>query len=213
MAHITIAGMTLSGKTTLAKRRAFYFRQAGVPVLVCDPVQDPEWPANFISRDQEAFLRAYWASESCAAFFDEGSRSVGKHNLATEDTATLGRHRGHINHYIVQRVTQIPPIVRDQCTEIFLFRSSRKDGEMLADEWAIDELARCAELPLMTYIHAHRNGTWKRQSLIKGASQNESSDSSSRRGDSGNRPTSGPETGSTGSENGSETGEENGRTT
>lgn len=188
MAHITIAGMTLSGKTTLAKRRAFFFRQQGIKVLVCDPVSDPEWPADFITRDQEKFLNAYWASERCAAFFDEGSRSVGKYNLATEDTATLGRHRGHINHYIVQRVTQIPPIVRDQCTEIFLFRSSRKDGEMLADEWAIDELARCAELPLLHYIHAKRDGTFKRCSLLaKESSQNVSTDSDNGRRDSGNR--------------------------
>ena len=136
-------------------------------MLVCDPVQDPGWNADFVTRDQAAFLREYWAARECAVFFDEGSRSVGKYNIDTEDTATLGRHRGHINHYIVQRVTQIPPIIRDQCTEIFLFRSSRKDGEMLADEWAIDELATCAELPLLSYIHAKRDGTFKRGSLFQ----------------------------------------------
>ena len=177
--------MTLSGKTTLAKRRAFFFRRAGVPVLVCDPTSDPGWPADFVTRDQAKFLRAYWASTSCAAFFDEGSRSVGKYNLETEDTATLGRHRGHINHYIVQRVTQIPPIVRDQCTEIFLFRSSRKDGEMLADEWAIDELALCAELPMLHYIHAKRDGTWQRKSLLIGGSNEHTNSGNRTRNSSG----------------------------
>lgn len=151
-----------------------------------DPTSDPNWHADYVTRNQDEFLRVYWQSVSCAAFFDEGSRSVGKYNLATEDTATLGRHRGHINHYIMQRIVQVPPIVRDQCTELFLFRSSRKDGVTLAEEWAIPELEQCAELPLLHYFHATRDGTVLRKTLIKGDA-NASRNSDSRSGNSSDR--------------------------
>jgi hypothetical protein len=185
--HILISGRTLHGKSTLAKARCRAFNANGIETIVIDPTCDPAWNATLQFRDQTAFLRAYWASESCAVFLDEGSKSVGKYNLNTEETATLGRHRGHINHYIVQRVTQIPPTVRDQCTELFLFSSSTKDGHILAEEYGFDALRECNELAKGEYFHASlETKTCIKKSVWKGA-KNATTDSTGGHRSDGNR--------------------------
>lgn len=148
----------MSGKTTLARDMAAIYARHGVNVLVLDPIADPRWPTEHRTSNQEDFLDWYWHSERCAAFMDEGGESVGRYNDAMARTATRGRHMGHVNHYIVQRVTQIAPLVRGQCTRIYLFCSSRKDGEILAEEWNRPELAECGKLARGEYIYAEKMG-------------------------------------------------------
>lgn len=187
MAHILIAGRTLSGKSTLGKLLCAAYRERGIETLVFDPVRDPEWRSSFQSDNREHFLQVYWASQCCAVFFDEGSISVGKYVPETEKTATLGRHRGHINHYICQRVTQIPPIVRDQCTELFLFSSSAKDCALLAEEFGHDELASGHLLTVGEYFHAYKMGACVRGNLFKKGAKNDSGNRINGRGDNGSR--------------------------
>lgn len=158
MAHVLIIGMTESGKTTLARGLAKRYRAAGIGTLVLDPLRDPKWQADYMTDDGEDFLRTFWLSRSCAAFLDEGGESVGRYDKAMQMTATRGRHCGHSCHYIAQRVQQLAPIVRDQCTHLFLFCSSAKDGALLADEFNMPELAQCSRLAQGEYIHAVKFG-------------------------------------------------------
>lgn len=169
MAHVLIFGMTESGKTTLAKRLAQRYRAHGIPVVVLDSLNDPEWPSGrdtFQTTDPDEFLRVFWASKRCACFIDEAGDAVGRFNTVMQRTATRGRHWGHSVHFISQRGVQIAPTVRDQCGHIFLLTSSVADGKVHANEWNRPELLRCNSLGKGNYFHCTRFGIIEHGSLF-----------------------------------------------
>ena len=166
--------------------RCHAFTAAGIDTIALDPTRDPRWKATLQFRDQKEFLRAYWASSQCAVFIDEGSKSIGRYNAAMEETATLGRHRGHINHYIMQRAIQVPLTLRDQCTELFLFSASHKDGAAMADDFGFDELRDCNSLKKGEYFHASLETKTCRR-LMLWRNKNASTNSGNRSRSSGNR--------------------------
>lgn len=182
MAHVLILGTSESGKTTLAKMLARQYKRAGMGVLVLDPLMDPAWKADYMTANEEEFLKRFWASRNCFAFMDEGGDSVGRYNTAMQKTATRGRHWGHSCHYITQRATQLAPIVRDQCRHLFAFALSRRDGETLAADFLCDDLLQVHALGQGDYIHVERFGGVKRGNVF-GKPMKEISDESS----SGNR--------------------------
>lgn len=188
MAHVLIAGMTLSGKTTLAKRLCQVYRSHGIRTLVLDPILDPQWGADFITADQEHFLEVFWSNTECMAFLDEGGESVGRYDLAMQRTATRGRHRGHVCHYIVQDATQIAPIIRAQCTRLYLFCSPYESGARLARDWNRPQLLECSDLSVGEYFEAVKMGAIKKCSLFnKPRSENEPDSSANRRRDRSRR--------------------------
>jgi len=156
MAHVLILGMTLSGKTSLAKRLAPVYRAQGIKVGVLDPLGDPEWRADFQTSDPDVFLRAFWESRQCAWFIDESGDAVGKYDDAMIRTATRGRHWGHRLHYLTQRGAQLSRTVRDQCSSLFLFTTSLKDAKLHAEEWNKDDLARANTLAQGEYFSTGR---------------------------------------------------------
>jgi hypothetical protein len=167
MSHCLIFGMTESGKTTLAKRLAHRYKvYHGVPVLVLDSLNDPEWQADFQTTDPDEFLESFWASRRCVAFIDEAGDAVGRYNTVMQRTATRGRHWGHSVHYISQRGVQLAPTVRDQCSHIFLLTSSGADGKIHAQEWNAPILASCNTLQKGEYFHATRFGQVTRANLF-----------------------------------------------
>lgn len=156
MAHGLICGMTESGKSTLAKRLSAELIAAGITVLVLDPIQDPGWHTQYATADQSQFLQWYWNSRSCVAFIDESGEAVGRYNDVMNRTATKGRHWGHSNFYIAQEATQIAPLVRGQCSSLYLFTSAAKEGERMAAEFNAPELLQCTTLPRGQYFKAGR---------------------------------------------------------
>lgn len=156
MAHVMILGMTMSGKTTLAKMLAAEYRKAGLKVGVLDPLGDPGWPADFRTDDVDVFLARFWDSRQCAWFIDEAGESVGQFDTVMTKTATRGRHWGHRCHYISQRGTQLARTVRDQCASLFLFTTSLDDSKVHANEWNKPGLKEAHALQQGHYFHATR---------------------------------------------------------
>lgn len=156
MAHGLILGMTMSGKTTLAKQLAAQYRAKGVKVGVLDPLCDPGWNADFRTSDVDEFLKMYWQSRQCAWFIDEAGESVGQFDTLMTKTATRGRHWGHRNHYLSQRGAQLAKTVRDQCSFLFLFTTSLDDSKIHANEWNKDELKTANALPQGHYFYTGR---------------------------------------------------------
>lgn len=167
MPHSLILGQTESGKTTLAKRMCQAYGAAGVKRIVLDPLNDPEWQADFRTTDPDAFLEVFWASESCAAFIDEAGDAVGRYDLVMQKTATKGRHWGHNVHYVCQRGTQLAQTVRDQCSHLFLFCTSLKDCKIHADEWNRPELIQAAQFKAGEYFHVTRFGVVQRGNIFQ----------------------------------------------
>ncbi len=73
---------------------------------------------------------------------------------------------GHVVHYVAQRGVQLAPIVRDQCTGLFLFASGKKDGALFAEEFGFDDLANCNALRTGEYFHAVKMGACHRRALF-----------------------------------------------
>lgn len=166
MPHVLILGTTEIGKTTLAKRLAADYQKAGIPVIVLDPIADPNFPADFRTTDPEKFLESFWDSRSCAVFIDEAGDAVGKYNDVMNRTATRGRHWGHNVHYITQRASLLSTTVRDMCSHLYLFRSGLNDCKIHAEEWTNPELKNAASLKAGEYYHADRQGNLEKGNIF-----------------------------------------------
>ena len=144
--HTLIIGMTESGKTTLGKKMVAHYRARGVASAVLDPLSDPGWQADYVTKNRQEFLTTVKQSRSLAVFVDEAGESVGQYEYEMHWLATRGRHYGHACHFLAQRAQQIAKTVRDQCSVAYIFACSRSDAKMLADEYNDEVLAQCNRL-------------------------------------------------------------------
>lgn len=158
MAHGLILGMTESGKTTLAKQLARQLKASGCGVIVLDPMNDPEWNADFQTTDGDEFLRVLWANRQLYAFIDESGEAVGKYDEEMRQTATRGRHWGHSLFYLSQRGAQLNATVRAQCRHLWLFTSARDDCKVLANEFNCPELLNATGLAQGHFFHKAKFG-------------------------------------------------------
>ena len=166
MPHSLIIGMTESGKTTLARYISAIYKKKKIKVMVLDPLQDPYWDTPHIYSDAEKFLEDAFAARNCALFIDESGEMIGRYSGVMGKLATRSRHYGHNSHFIVQRTAQLDKTVRDQCSEIFMFRVSLKDGQTLSDDYAVSELKESHTLKKGEFIQLTRFGSPKRRQII-----------------------------------------------
>lgn len=159
MAHSLIIGMTLSGKSSLARRLVSQYKGRGMHSLVLDPLEDPAWTkagAKFQTADGEYFLSLMEKTRRCALFVDESGEAIGRYAGEMKKLATRSRHYGHNAHFISQRAVDIDKTIRDQCANLFLFRVSKKDAETLSDEYGYDELLGACQLQQGEFISCGR---------------------------------------------------------
>lgn len=150
--HVLILGITQSGKTTLAFKLAQMYKAKGTPVLVLDPDLRKDWNADYITGDPEAFLKACKMNKSCAIFVDESGQMIGRYAPEMEWLATQSRKWGHKAHFITQRASQISPTLRNQCTNIFLFKQSPTDSKILACDFVCEDLKNAHTLLQGEYL-------------------------------------------------------------
>lgn len=158
MAHSLFVGMTEMGKTTLARDLGTIYRRQGYKNIVLDPLRDPRWPADFITADSEEFIDVCRASKKCMLFMDEGAQSVGRYDIEMQWAATQSRHWGHSAHFICQGATQIAPVIRDNCSRVFVYHSGARNGKLLAEEFNAPDLEMCVSLLPHEYFCAVRGG-------------------------------------------------------
>jgi len=144
--HTLILGITASGKSFLARLLCRQFRKHSRTLAVLNPIGD-RWPADWQTDDPELFL-AYCRNHPQLTIFVDESGDVFEHYRSHLNwLATRGRHWGHACFFIAQRAAQIPKTVRDNCTTLYLFASSRSDADVHAEEWNRPELRAAPELP------------------------------------------------------------------
>jgi len=146
--------MTESGKTTLARERiAPLYRVKKVPVLVLDPYRSKKWKADFITDSPAQFVEVVKGSRSCALFVDEAGNFIDEGYVSElRWLATNSRHYGHNCHFISQRAVQIPPTIRGQCSNLFLFRQSFSDARELSKDFVSDDILTANELKRGEYF-------------------------------------------------------------
>lgn len=152
--HSIISGITSSGKTFLAKKLASSFKKQGRGVLVLDVLGD-DWDCHFQTNSPSKFLAVAKANTGCALFIDESSVSIGRGVEARQMhwLATMSRHWGHKAFFILQRINQIEPIIRSQCTEYFCFRGSASDSKILLEETGEECFLQVPKLAQFHFIH------------------------------------------------------------
>lgn len=166
-AHTLIVGMTEAGKTTVAKQMILKARARSVKSIVLDILADPAYNADFSTSNEDEFLKAVWNSRQCAVFVDEGIETVGQYNKSMFTLATRGRHWGHKCTFLTQRPTGINPTIRDNCSNLFLFRAGVQAGKLLAEDFAQDELKNCSSLILGEYYFVNRNGLFVKGDIFE----------------------------------------------
>lgn len=138
MAHTLICGLTMSGKTTLARLLAVEAMGKGVPVIVFDPMHDA-WPEGcVVDRDLDTFMARVWQSRGCLLIADESGIAIGKWKPETDFLTTTSRHLGHSAVILCQRLAQLSPTLRSNCVRVYMFASTRDDREALAHEFDVD---------------------------------------------------------------------------
>ncbi len=169
--HSLLAGTTLSGKTTLARKRAKAYHSAGAKVLVLDPLLDAGWieeaHADMVTAAPPTFLRAVWAGRNCAVFIDEAGDAVGRFNKPMEMTATRGRHWGHQCHYISQRPALLSRTVQTQCLDVYAFLLDTDDADTIARNFVLPGLRECSGLNQGEFLHGRRFGPDGRPSVTR----------------------------------------------
>ncbi len=159
MPHSLILGTTGSGKSTLAKKLCAKLKEKGVGTIVLDPMSDPEWHCDFRTKNEKEFLQVVKNSQQCCLFIDESGQTIGRYNEQMIWLATQARHWGHQSFFITQRGQQLNKTVRDQCDRLYIFRVSKNDAVILAEEFCQDELLEASKLDRFVFIKTGRFAT------------------------------------------------------
>lgn len=153
--HSLILGATESGKSTLAKGLCREFVDRRREVLVLDPLGSP-WPTDQVFTDPEIFLPFFWSVRGRMVFIDESGDAVGRVNAEMIKTGTKGRHNLHSVFFITQSRSQLSPILRRQCAQLFCFAVGPDEAEYLAEEWICPALADAPNLKQGEFLWVRR---------------------------------------------------------
>lgn len=78
---------------------------------------------------------------------------IGKYSSVMDELATQGRHWGHKMFFITQRVKQLSTNLRDQCSEVVIFKQSLADTKDLANEFVEPEINNAHKLEKGEFIY------------------------------------------------------------
>lgn len=139
--HTLFCGVTLSGKTTLARAIAQQQAKKGIPLIVFDPVgtetANGGWPESaIVIPDLDDFI-AYMAHpdvHSASVYIDEAGNVFNPRMPENCFLLTQGRHRGLQINMIAQRPKMVLPNARSQAGRTYMFRLANDDArEVFAD--------------------------------------------------------------------------------
>jgi len=164
--HVLIAGITNTGKTTLAFEMAALYKKNGQRIIVLDPDLRPEWNVlswheniteldmkhGVMTDEPEQFLLICKNAQSCALFIDESGSMIGRYDTQLEWLATQSRKWGHKSHFIMQRGSQVSPTVRNQCSSAFVFKQSPDDAKVLSNNFVCPAFLEAPSLKKFEYI-------------------------------------------------------------
>lgn len=139
--------MTGTGKTSLLKWEIIpRFRKAGVKSAVLDPLGDPSFKADFQTRNPDEFLAYSFKVQNHILIVDEGGQAIGRYNKPMLALATTVRHKGNFSFFVTHGVTDLAVTIREQCANVFIFATPRRNIELIADNWDQMELLKMPKL-------------------------------------------------------------------
>lgn len=156
--HNLIVGMTGTGKSTLAKLVIKQAKKAGRKTVVLDPIGDPSYSADFQTTDPDQFLAYAKANKSCYLFVDESGQAIGRYNEPMMWLATTSRHLGHLSFFISHSATQLSPILRGQCGQVYLFSCAAANFKTVAEEWNQPDILKMKRFDAGEFVYVPRFG-------------------------------------------------------
>lgn len=103
-------------------------------VIILDPMRSVDWGVD-THKEQSSFLEEVKSRQDCFIFVDEAGAAIGRYNVEMEWCATTGRHFGHKSCFICQYISQLSPVVRSNCAEVYLFATDFNTRKKLAEEF------------------------------------------------------------------------------
>lgn len=175
MPHVAICGGSTCGKTTLAQVLAAEYLKNGIPVFVLSARKE-HWPCSQMVHSIEelnAWIDAQKAANAkrekpqrLAVFIDDAGQTIDKWDKRFHYYATDARHDHIRSHFLVQAGPQIPPIVRDNCETLFLFRCGVRVAQLWYDQFVHQELIdQCTTLQQYEFLKVTKFGRPERQTL------------------------------------------------
>lgn len=154
--HVLYCGVTMTGKTTLARHHAAILERARYDIAVYDPVgtetANGNWTkdAKILSTPEEF---AKWVESARGEderpiflFVDEAADIFGHSETWAHYIPRKCRHQNIYLRIIVQRPKMVHPSVRTQCAFAYMLRLSKDDARMLAADFG--HSADVADMPL-----------------------------------------------------------------
>ena len=140
--HTLIAGVTESGKTTLARSIARELAKRKQNVIVLDPVgtktKGGGWPESAVVFEESTEFWKYIHRDDVGhshVFIDEAGDEF---NLSKRENfwlLTRGRHYGLFVYLICQRPKMVAPSVRGQCSRGYMFRLAWEDANEMSRDF------------------------------------------------------------------------------
>jgi DNA helicase HerA-like ATPase len=155
--HTLVIGQPEQGKTMITKIIVRQAEAMGKQAVILDPLND-EWGKNSIIVNSVEEMIEYAkteGNENKLLVIDESSISFDRYDPKQFWVAKISRHMGHSSIFIGQNMTDVPRGVRSQCTQVFVFASSRTDAKLLADEYDDDLLLTITKLPKFHFIRIY----------------------------------------------------------
>jgi len=154
--HVLYCGVTMTGKTTLARHHAAILARVDYDVAVYDPVGTSTvnggWPEKAkIITDVEEFAEFVERSSGeperpLFLFVDESADIFGHSETWAHYIPRKCRHQNIYLRLIVQRPKMLHPSVRTQCAFAYMLRLSKDDAKTLAADFG--HSAEVADWPL-----------------------------------------------------------------
>lgn len=145
--HALICGVTQSGKTTLAHAMAHELANAGLRIIVYDPVGTEtlrgKWPDNSVMFSDEQEFFEYLARDdvnNAHVFIDEAGDVFTAQKRENLWLLTRGRHFGFSVYMIAQRPKMILPSARSMAGICYMFRLAADDQRELGRDFGFSGL-------------------------------------------------------------------------
>lgn len=155
-----IFGMIQSGKTTLARKIAWYcWRHYQQRSIYFDPKHDPVrnwWPdCGQIFYDENLFWQAAWNSSGLLVVADEAAVSISR-NRDLMAVFTMLNGRRHRFVVVGHSGADLLPGMRNQINHLMLFRQSVEAADLWRREFADEGIMAATTLGQYEFLFARR---------------------------------------------------------
>lgn len=147
MNHVLYSGVTLSGKTTLARFAARTLLKKKARVIVYDPLGTETmgggWGEGAVMFDDSEKLLDFLHSDECCncfIFIDEAHHIFSHDQKENLWLLTQGRHYGMYFHLITQRPKKVHPDARSNCGQCFMFRLANDDARDIGSDYGFSDI-------------------------------------------------------------------------